>query len=205
MINEIISTVLQIFAFSLIPLVVWMVKNKSVKGFFHYIGLKASNRRANLLAVGLSLVFTLPILLLVILNEDFLAIMAHPESMTGKFKLMGFSFSALLLVLITAIFKTAFSEEILFRGFLAKQLIRWLGFRSGNLLHAVLFGALHTAVFLSISNNVLFLIIIFFFPALGAYLQTYLNEKVAQGSILPGWIAHALANVTSYSIIGFCI
>ncbi len=205
MINDIISTVLQLLVFTLIPFLVWIIKTRSAKGFFDYIGLKPANRKANLLAVLLSLVFTLPILLLVWTNDEFMTIMTHPESMTGKFRDMGFSASALLLVLVTAIFKTALAEEILFRGFLAKRLIHWLGFQSGNILHAIIFGAIHTLVFLSISNNVLFLIVIFFFPALGAYLQAYLNEKMADGSILPGWISHALANVISYSIVGFCL
>jgi len=45
--------------------------------------------------------------------------------------------------------------------------------------------------------------VIFVVPAAGAYVSVYLNEKIAGGSIVPGWISHASANVLSYSIVGF--
>ena len=32
-----------------------------------------------------------------------------------------------------------------------------------------------------------------------------INEKIANGSIIPGWISHGLANIIAYSVIGFLI
>jgi hypothetical protein len=40
---------------------------------------------------------------------------------------------------------------------------------------------------------------------IGAYVSVYLNEKMGDGSIIPGWISHGLANVISYSVVGFLI
>ncbi len=203
--NEFIGAVLQIIGFSLIPFLVYVIGKKKVKGFFQYIGLKKSNRKANLLALLIALLLGGPIILLSIFNPDFKAILTHPESVSGNIRELGFSASAILIVLITAVFKTGLSEEIFFRGFVAKRLIAWLGFQAGNILQAVIFGAIHTLLFLTISKNPLFLTVIFLFPALGAYFKVYLNEKVADGSIVPGWIAHGVGNVLAYSVIGFLI
>jgi membrane protease YdiL (CAAX protease family) len=104
-----------------------------------------------------------------------------------------------------AIFKTSFSEEILFRGFIAKRLIGYLGYLKGNIIQAIIFGIIHAALFAFITSNIIFLIIIFVVPSIGAYVSVYLNEKMANGSIIPGWISHGLANILSYGIIGFLI
>ncbi|MEZ4990761.1 MAG: hypothetical protein R2824_10130 [Saprospiraceae bacterium] len=47
--------------------------------------------------------------------------------------------------------------------------------------------------------------LIFIIPSIGAYVSVYLNKKMADGSIIPGWISHALANVLAYGIVGFII
>jgi len=203
MLYEIISAVLQILVFTLIPFVVYLVKQKSAKGFLNYIGLKKSNSKANLLALLVCLFIALPLLVLSFLNPGLKAIMTNPNSVTGKVSQMGFSTEAIVFIIIAAVFKTSFSEEILFRGFIAKRLINITNYRTGNILQAIIFGAVHSALFMAVSSNLFFLAIIFLFPAIGAYFQVYLNEKVAGGSIIPGWIAHGLANLISYSAVGF--
>ncbi len=107
--------------------------------------------------------------------------------------------------IIAATLKTSLSEEIFFRGFLAKRLISVTNFQIGNIVQAVVFGIIHTLLFMSITENIIFLIIIFVFPTVGAYLKTYINEKLGNGSIIPGWIAHGTANLISYSVILFVI
>ncbi|MEP1140478.1 MAG: CPBP family intramembrane glutamic endopeptidase [Balneola sp.] len=205
MISELISTILQLFVFTLIPFLAYIISKRKAKGVFEYIGLKKSNRKANMWAVITSLIFFIPPLLLVIFNNSFFEIMNNSESMTGKFREMGFGAEALFLIIIIAVFKTSLAEEILFRGFVAKRLIAITSYKTGNILQTLIFGAIHTALFLTISSNVFFLAFIFVFPALGAYVSVYINEKLADGSIIPGWISHGLANVLSYSIIGFLV
>ena len=80
-----------------------------------------------------------------------------------------------------------------------------MGFQAGNITQAVIFGAIHAALFFSLTSSALFLTAIFFFPALGAYLQTWINEKLADGSIVPGWITHATSNILSYSMVTFLV
>ncbi len=205
MINELLETLLQIALFSLIPFTVFGIQNRRIKGFAAYIGLKKANKRANTLAILASLILLPPMLILTATSAEFQEIMFDPNSITGKLHAMTFGPQALAILLLTAIFKTAFAEEILFRGFIAKRLINTFGFKTGNLLQAILFGALHTALFALITPNPLYLALIFLFPTLAAYLFGYLNEKTANGSILPSWIAHALANTLTYLIVGFVI
>ena len=205
MIGEIIGTVLQILIFTLIPFLVYIIQKRSVKGFLTYIGLTKSTAKANCLAIFACLLFAAPMLILTVISADLREIMFDPASMTGKFREMGFGIESFSILLLASIFKTSLSEEIFFRGFVAKRLISVMGYQIGNIVQAAIFGILHTALFLLITDKALFLIIIFIVPSLGAYVSAYLNEKVANGSIIPGWIAHGLANVLSYSIVGFVI
>ena len=203
MVSEIIETLLQIFIFSLIPFLVFLIKKRTVKGFLDYIGLKKSNSKANGLAVLASLILLAPMLLLTLTSGTFQEIMFDPNSITGKLRAMGFGANAIIILLIIAIFKTAFAEEILFRGFIAKRLISVFGFKKGNLFQSIIFGILHTLLFAIITTNLIYLSLIFIFPTIAAYVFGYLNEKKANGSIIPSWIAHGLANLITYITIGF--
>ena len=131
--------------------------------------------------------------------------MFEPHSITGKFRQMGLSPESILLLLLIAILKTALSEEIFFRGFVAKRLIGLLGYQKGNVLQAALFGGIHAALFALTTSKAFFLAMIFLIPGLGAYVSAFLNERLAQGSIMPGWISHGLANVIAYSMFGFVL
>jgi CAAX protease family protein len=205
MINEIVSIFLQILVFTLIPFLIYVIQTRSAKGFLNYIGLKESVNKANYLAGLVSLLMTLPILSLVLMNPDFKQIMTDPNSLTGRFRQMGFGMTSILTLVLVAVFKTALAEEILFRGFIAKRLISITNYQTGNIIQAVIFGAIHAALFMTITSNFLFLILIFLLPAAGAYFMVYLNEQLSDGSIIPGWIAHGLANLISYSVVGFLI
>ncbi len=205
MVNEVIGAVLQILVFAAIPFLVYVIRYRKVKGFLEYVGLKPSTKRANYLAVFASLLFAVPVLILILISDEIKTIMFDPESVTGKIREMGFGISSVFILLMIALLKTSFAEELLFRGFLAKRLIAVLGYSKGNLIQAVLFGIIHTILFAMITSNAVFLMLIFMIPSLGAYVSVYLNEKVADGSIIPGWISHGLANVLAYVIVGFVI
>lgn len=204
-INQIIGAVLQLLAFALIPFIVYLVRFKKVKGFPAYLGLRRSTRKANLHAVAAASLFAGPVLILLLASSEFKEILLEPTSITGKFHSMGFSIESLVLVLIMAGLKTSFTEEVLFRGFIAKRLIALWGFRIGNGVHAALFGIVHTLLFAQVTSNIAFLVVIFVLPTIGAYVSAYINEKLADGSIIPGWISHGLANVTAYSVVGFLV
>lgn len=203
--NEIIGALLQVLLFTFIPFLVFVIKNKSVKGFLNYIGLKKSTAKANYLAALACLLFAAPALILVLVSPDFKALMLAPESVTGKFHLMGFNASSVIILIAIALLKTALAEEILFRGFIAKRLIALMGYKKGNFTQAFIFGIIHVVMVAAITTYIPFLILILILPGVGSYISVYLNEKVGNGSIIPGWISHALANIIAYSVIGFLV
>ena len=201
MTDTIFSAFLQLLAFTTIPFVVYVIGNKTMKGFFDYIGLKRSNSRANLYGLLIALLVGGPFLLLAILSPEFHEILNDGRSVSGSVKSIDNPLTKVISIGFTAIIKTALAEEILFRGFLAKRLITVAGFRTGNAVQAVIFGSIHAFLFMTITENYFFIALIFVVPTIGAYLKAYVNEKIADGSIIPGWIAHASGNVLSYSMV----
>lgn len=205
MIDTMLSAVQQVVVFSLIPLVFYLIKRPKPLSFWQYIGLTPSTRKANLLALALSLFLATFMLVLTRTNAAIADIMTHPKSVTGAMRQLGFGAEAVLTIGLVAILKTALAEEIFFRGFLAKRLIAVTNFWTGNVIQAVLFGAIHSLLFATMTSNIWFLTLIFITPTLGALVKTYLNEKLANGSIVPAWIAHASGNVLAYSYVAFIL
>ena len=205
MVNTFISAFGQVIVFSLIPFIVYLISKKKAKGFFSYIGLKRSNAKANGLALLLMIAIATPILLIASADPDFRSALLDPSSVSGRIRAMGFGLESSIALLLIAVIKTGLSEEIFFRGFVAKRLIAVTSFRTGNMIQAIIFGAIHTLLFLNLTDNLLFLVSSFVMPAIGAYIKVYLNEKMAGGSIVPGWIAHASSNLVAYSIIAFVL
>ena len=206
MINEIISAVLQILVFTLIPFAVFLITHRTANGFFDYIGLKATTKKAIFLAIAASLIFLAGGITLAFLSSEVKEVLINPPSVTGKIREMGLTPASVFTLIIIAGFKTSLAEEILFRGFIAKRLVNWLGFQLGNVLQALIFASIHALLFWALSKSgVLFILFIFFFSGTVGYIIEYINEKHGEGSIIPGWISHALGNTISYFVIAFLI
>ena len=95
-----------------------------------------------------------------------------------------------------AIVLLTLAEEMLFRGFLAGLLFRRFGFRTGNILQAMIFLAPHT---------LLLLVSLSFWPILPLQLiagWTLGWLRNHSGSIGPCWLAHALTNVLPALLFG---
>jgi membrane protease YdiL (CAAX protease family) len=103
---------------------------------------------------------------------------------------------AIIPIIIFAFIKTGLSEEIFFRGFLCKRLSARLGFSAGNSLQALIFGFLHGATLFSSSGIVISITIVLFTGGIG-WIMGYINEKLSNGSIVPSWCLHGVANVLS--------
>ena len=100
------------------------------------------------------------------------------------------------MLLSHAIFNTALPEEIVFRGFLLKRVANKFGFVAGNTIQALLFGIIHGIMFFSTVGVIKAILIILFTGAIGWFMG-YTNEKEAEGSILPSWCIHSIANIFS--------
>lgn len=109
--------------------------------------------------------------------------------------------AALVALAVVALLKTALAEELLFRGLIAKRLYSRLGFWSGNLLQALLFGAMHLPILLLPEGRGLIGAAMIGFAVLVSLAAGWLNERQAKGSILPGYGLHAGANLTTYLML----
>ncbi len=203
MINLFVSSLIQVALFTLIPFLVFVVKRKTVTGFMDYIGLKKATKKGIIYGILLSLLVAVPFLLYGLFNEAFYKILTDTKSVTGKIRTIESDALAMGTILVTALVKTSLSEEILFRGFLAKRLIAVTGFQMGNILQSLIFGIIHTLLFLQITEDIMFLLLIFLFPAIAAYCKAYINEKLSNGSIIPSWITHGTGNLIAYSVVAF--
>lgn len=205
-INELISATLQIAVFTLIPFIVFLFrKNKSIT-FSQYIGWYRAPQKAINYAVVTSLLFLTGALIFVLLDDGVRQAVFAPNSVTGKLRMIGFSGTSVVVLLIIALFKTSLSEEILFRGFIAKRLVNAIGFKQGNILQALVFGIIHLVLFWQLTHTTLApLIGIFIFSTVAGWVVGFIKEEFGNGSIIPGWIAHGLGNTISYFLTAFII
>ncbi|MCR4946449.1 MAG: CPBP family intramembrane metalloprotease [Lachnospiraceae bacterium] len=198
-ISKLISSTIQIILFSLIPFIWWLVKARKKENFFHWIGLKGiedlKKNKTYLWIAGIAAAF-------VGLAVFMLYSLKGVETATSDFA--GLGAAALPAIFVYAVFNTALSEEILFRGFLLKRISNKFGLTAGNIIQGVLFGLLHGVMFFSTVGAVKAVIIICFTGVIGISMG-YVNEKKAGGSIIPGWCIHAIANIFSGACAAFSL
>jgi membrane protease YdiL (CAAX protease family) len=202
-VSESISTILQVLIFTAIPFFVYLLVYHRVKGFFDYIGLRRPESRTMLYATLLAIAFVLPALLLLFFSPSIREVIAAPNTVIGKLRSYGFSGTTVVVLCLSALIHTALSEEILFRGFIAKRLINWLGFRWGNMMQALIFGLIHLLLFFGQRFSLPLAVGIVIYTGLGGWAFGYLNERKGNGSILPSWWMHGLTNLITYSVVVF--
>lgn len=200
-----ISSVLQVLLFAAVPFVFYLVGKRRVRGFLGWLGLRRTTARAMLWATLLIVVSApLPILLYVL--PAFREVSLAPGTTGGDFSQMNLSVTTVAVVLVRAFLQSGLAEEIVFRGFIAKRLIRWLGFRWGNILQALVFALPHLAIFAVPGGpqaSVFGVVIVLCAATAVGWIFGYLNERVGGGSIAPSWWCHGGANAIAYSAAVF--
>ncbi|MBA3283548.1 MAG: CPBP family intramembrane metalloprotease [Nitrosopumilus sp.] len=202
--SDLISAISQIIVFTLIPFIFYLFRKDKKISFSKYIGFTKPTRTSIVYSIGVALLILFIGIIGIFLSEGFKEAVHAPSSVTGKFMTMGLNPITFVSILIMALLKTSLSEEIFFRGFIGKQLINKLGFKRGNLLQGIIFGLVHFFLLLFLIKSSIFtLIIIFIFTSFAGWMIGYIKEKYANGSIIPGWIAHGIGNTISYLVIAF--
>lgn len=198
-VNKLISSILQILLFTAIPWIWWAVSSRKQTSFWNWIGLKkigGAKGKSLYVWTGATIVGFL------LLSLFILPLVSESDTAASAFN--GLGIAALPAALIYAFFNTALPEEILFRGFLLKRCSAKLGFSIGNAIQSLLFGLLHGAMFFTITGAFTTLLIIVFTGAIGWFMGM-INEKKANGSILPSWLIHGVANTFSALMAMFLI
>ncbi len=156
-------------------------------------------------AVLLTLVIV-PAMLALFMTGPMREAAAGGNTVAGHIRDYGWSAETLAVIFLVAVFKTSFTEEIFFRGVVAKRFIKWMGFFAGNTTHALLFAGIHMLIFIVPGGPE------FSWGVAGAFLGVtggmawivaWLNERVANGSIAPGWFIHAVGNLLAYPVLAF--
>lgn len=188
--NILVNGVIQVLIFSVIPFIWWLFTARK-ENFFYWLGLKkyeCSNK--NRLVISILTVLIVNIMAASLINW----IIGENSSAFSQFD--GKGIAAVPEILAFAFIQTGLSEEILFRGFLMKRLMAKFGFVLAATIQAIVFGAFHLLLAWGQVGAVEG-ILIAVYPILPALGIAYVNEKIAGGSILPGWIIHSVLNVLS--------
>lgn len=196
-VEKIVSSILQIILFAMVPFIWWFVTARKHQKFSQWIGLKKIDGGKKALAA-------IAVLLVAFLLPGIVTFYMVKDIETAASEFMGLGGSAIPAIVIYAAFNTAFPEEILFRGFLLKRMANKFGFHMANFTQALIFGLLHGIMLFSMAGAVKAVFIIFFTSAT-AWFMGYVNEKKANGSIIPSWIVHTISNLFSGICVAFSI
>ena len=194
-----ISTALQLGFVLVLALIVYAALRRPEGSFLRFTGLY----RASWLALATGAGFGLAAALIIV-NLPGMAEMAGGErTVAGEAAAGGLGAGALASLVIAALVKTSLSEELLFRGLIGRTLIRRIGFTAGNAIQAILFGAIHLLLLLVPTASATAVAMLVAASGISGWLSGWLNERYAAGSILPGWAAHATANLVAYLAIAW--
>lgn len=170
-------------------------------GFHWNLHLSTPRFWRNLLVVGV-LSALVPLFLLNV-SVQFRELILSPNSPAGRIARSGLNFSAIMAALAYSFFQSSLAEEIIFRGLIGKRLVAWLGFKTGNIIQAIVFALMHLLILQMVFKGsvvelqVLSVTMTFL---LGWYLGWY-NERRAEGSIVPAWLMHGLGNFLGYLVV----
>ena len=195
LLNEIVSSIIQILLFSIVPFVWWLITARKKESFYVWIGLKKASAISWKSLLVVTSLFIMVSVFTLYLTKDV-------ETATSEFE--GLGISALLTAFVYAVFHTSLPEELLFRGFLLKRLSHPFGFRAANIIQCLLFGLLHGAMFLNLAGLTRTILIIFVTSGI-AFAMGYINEKKSGGAILPSWVIHATANLFAAVVAMFSL
>lgn len=205
LVEEFFSAAVQVAAALIIAFVVYLIFGRKTGRFKNYTGLGWPPLWAIGWGVAAGLVLALAgIVLFTALGLTGVA--TGEGTFSGKLKTIGPTPTAFAFILIIAFIKTSLSEEIFFRGIIAKRLIAWLGLVWGNPVQAAIFGAVHLLLFFvpgGLAFSWFLALILFLFTGAMGWVFAYLNERKGNGSIVPGWLAHGVLNAVSYPVFAF--
>ena len=205
--SSITTTIVNLIVFSLLPIIWWFFRHRKEEGFFRWIGFFKPQLKSKWWVL---LIFA--ILYYFFYNFDFTQFVS-PETLeyiensasVSANVFAGIGVAAILPAFIENFIANGVAEEILYRSFLCKRLISKIGLVKGIILQAVLFGLMHNILYILAGLNVglWYHILTFIFTGMGALLLGWLNEKIFNGSIIPGILLHGAGNFIASLLVAF--
>lgn len=200
--SAVAAAVLQVLVFAVIPFVTYLATRRRWRGFLRYVGLRACSQPALLYALGVFLV-TAAMLVVVYAVPSLRSATLAETSTAGQIAQLAITPASIFVIVVVSFIQTGLSEELLFRGFVAKRLIARLGFERGNALQSAVFVAPHLLLFLGLPGTEVTwwaVVVVAGWAAASGWLFGWLNERRGDGSIVPSWLAHGAGNALSYTV-----
>ena len=205
--SSVTTAAVNLIVFSFLPVLWWFFRHRREGGFLKWIGffrpqLKSSWRILLLFAVLYAFFYNFDFTQLV--DPQTLAYIESSASVSAN-AFAGLGAAAVLPALIENVIANGVAEEILYRGFLCKRLCGKTGIVGGIILQAVLFGLMHNILYIAAGLDVglWYHTLTFLFTGTGALLLGWLNEKIFNGSIIPGILLHGGGNFLASMLIAF--
>ena len=176
------EVIFQVIIFSLLPFLWWFFTARRKESFFSWIGLKAVKGSWPKVIGGILFFF-----LLCLVSQLWWIPHLLPAGATVQSSYAGMGWSAFPSAFLFGIIQTGLSEEILFRGFLAKRLISRFGFATGNLPQGLVFGLLHGAMFFLVTTLLKALII----TLITGFSDGWQKKQQAALSFPDGWFTES--------------
>lgn len=187
-----------------IPYAWWHFFHREKTPFFQWIGFIRPQlicRRRVLIVFVMIYIFYCTFDLTKIIGHDILSFVGYLENDTNEKLLQKMSMrtdiTAILSLFISNFISNCVAVEIFFRGFLCKRLGSKYGKIKGIVFHAILYGMIQS-IYLLIAgfhpqqDRLLLFVLIIIFPEIiiNGLLHGFLNEKIFNGSIIPGMLAY---------------
>ncbi|MFV0478977.1 MAG: CPBP family intramembrane glutamic endopeptidase [Anaerorhabdus sp.] len=194
LLSLILSTILQLILFCALPFLYWRSIKGRKRGFFEWVGIKPIQTSSQQGKIEMIIAIASAVIYLSYFGVFILPKLVEDSSVLAGSQFTELSLISFIGILIYAFIQTGLSEEIFFRGFIGKFMMKRLGYVRGNIIQASLFGLTHAILFFGKISLFSLLIVTLVTGGIG-YFMGYINEKKAGGSILPSWITHGIANV----------
>lgn len=206
-ISSVLTAIINLIVFSLIPLIWWFCKFRKKENFFKWIGIYKPQLKSKwwvLLIFAVMYYFFYNFDFTQLVDANTLEYIENSSSVSTN-AFAGLGAAAFLPALIENFIANGVAEEVLYRGFLCKRFGAKFGTVRGIVLQAVLFGLMHNALYLLAGLNVglWYHTLTFVFTGTGALLLGLLNEKLFNGSIIPSILLHGAGNFIATMLIAF--
>lgn len=189
MMNSLISAILQVMLFSMIPFIWWLCTARKKQPFLTWIGLQ----KPIIVHKGRYAMYIVLSIFTMLIPSFALVFFYIDRSLLAANQFTGLGAAAVIPALFYAIIQTGLSEELLFRGFLLKRLMKIFDFQVANLLQSIIFGCVHGAMLWSVLPLHVILLVVLT-TALAGYVMGWVNERIAGGSIVTSWSIHSIVN-----------
>lgn len=205
--SSISTTIVNLIAFSAVPVIWWVFRHRKETGFFQWVGLYRPQLKSKW---WILLVFAL--LYYFFYNFDFTQLVdsktleyIENSSAVSANVFAGVGVIAVLPAFIENFIANGVAEEILYRGFLCKRFCQKIGVVPGILFQAILFGLMHNVLYIiaGLDVGLWYHTLTFIFTGTGALLLGWLNEKIFNGSIIPSILLHGAGNFIASMSIAF--